>query len=102
MSKPKNKVPSTKPDALFDRIVSIFDQARGNVVRAVNTNMVLAYWLIGREIVQDLQAGEARAAYGEKVIEDLSARLTSGMEKDFPSSVCRTSGGSILPIRNAL
>ncbi len=61
---------------LFDRIVSILEQARGNVVRAVNTNMVLAYWLIGREIVVEIQSGKGRAKYGEKVIEDLSVRLT--------------------------
>ncbi len=37
MSKPKRKVPAAKPEALFTRIVSILEQARGNVVRAVNT-----------------------------------------------------------------
>lgn len=77
MSKPKNKVPAVKSDALFDRVVSILEQARGNVVRAVNSNMVLAYWLIGREIVEEIQRGRGRAKYGGKVIEDLSARLTA-------------------------
>ena len=76
MNKPKPKAAAPKPDALFDRVATILEQARGNVVRAVNTNMVLAYWLIGREIVQELQGGEKRAEYGKKVVEDLSARLT--------------------------
>ena len=76
MSKPKPKAAAVRPDKLFERIVSILEQARGNVVRAVNTNMVLAYWLIGREIVEEIQYGKGRAKYGEKVIEDLSARLT--------------------------
>ena len=40
--------------ALFDRVVSILEKARASVVRAVNSNMVIAYWLIGREIVQEL------------------------------------------------
>lgn len=31
------------------RVASILEQARGNVVRSVNANMVLAYWQIGRE-----------------------------------------------------
>jgi predicted nuclease of restriction endonuclease-like (RecB) superfamily len=70
-------------DALFGRVVSILEQARGNVVRAVNTNMVLAYWLIGREIVQELQGGEERAGYGKKLIEELSARLTERYGKGF-------------------
>jgi predicted nuclease of restriction endonuclease-like (RecB) superfamily len=63
-------------EELVDRVVSILEQARGNVVRAVNSNMVMAYWLIGREIVQDLQGGEERAEYGKRVIETLSAQLT--------------------------
>jgi hypothetical protein len=87
MGRSKRSVPAEKPDDLFGRIVSILEQARGNVVRAVNTNMVLAYWLIGREIVQDLQGGEERAAYGAKVIEDLSARLTQRYGKGFSTPV---------------
>jgi hypothetical protein len=43
---------------LFDRVVSILEQARANVVRTVNNSMVIAYWLIGREIVQEIQGGE--------------------------------------------
>ena len=83
MSKPQGKVPAVKSDALFDRIVTILEQARGNVVRAVNTNMVLAYWLIGREIVEEVQRGKERAKYGEKVIEDLSERLTERYGQGF-------------------
>jgi hypothetical protein len=49
---------------LMDRVVTILDQARTNVLRAVNSNMVIAYWLIGRESVQALQGGEDRADYG--------------------------------------
>ena len=71
---------------LFDRVVSILEQARGNVVRAVNSNMVLAYWLIGREI----QGGEERAEYGKQVVEDLSVQLTKKYGKGFsPSTLWR-------------
>jgi hypothetical protein len=70
-------------NSLFDRVASILEQARGNVVRTVNTNMVLAYWLIGREIVQELQGGKGRAKYGEKIIEDLSSRLTERYRQGF-------------------
>jgi predicted nuclease of restriction endonuclease-like (RecB) superfamily len=87
MTKPKREIASKKPEALFGRIVSILDQARGNVVRAVNSNMVLAYWLIGREIVQELQGGAKRAKYGEKVVEDLSNRLTERYGKGFSAQV---------------
>jgi hypothetical protein len=54
-----------------------------NVVRAVNSNMVMAYWLIGREIVQELQGGEERAGYGQKVIENLSKQLQAKYMSGF-------------------
>ncbi|OEU82169.1 MAG: hypothetical protein BA873_11165 [Desulfobulbaceae bacterium C00003063] len=44
--------------SLFDRVVTILEQARTKVVRTINNNMVVAYWLIGREIVQEIQGGE--------------------------------------------
>jgi hypothetical protein len=39
-------------DALYERVAQILEQARGQVARTVNTAMVQAYWLIGREIVE--------------------------------------------------
>jgi predicted nuclease of restriction endonuclease-like (RecB) superfamily len=83
MSKAKRKSAAKKSEALFERVVSILEQARGNVVRAVNAQMVLAYWLIGREIVQQVQGGATRAEYGEKIVEELSARLTERYGKGF-------------------
>ena len=68
---------------LFDRMVSILEQARGNVVRAVNNNMVIAYWLIGREIVQEIQGGEGRAEYGKQAIEQLSEQLKGKYGRGF-------------------
>lgn len=68
---------------LFTRVVSILEEARSNVVRAVNNNMVIAYWLIGREIVQAIQGGEKRAGYGEKLIEQLSEQLTDKYKRGF-------------------
>ena len=62
--------------SLMDRVVSILEQARANVARSINSNMVIAYWLIGREIVEALQSGENRAEYGENLLNDLSGRLT--------------------------
>ena len=82
-TKSNRKTPAKKPDVLFERVVSILEQARGNVVRAVNTQMVLAYWLIGREIVQGLQGGKGRAKYGDKVVEELAVRLTEQYGKGF-------------------
>ncbi|EIO3967630.1 DUF1016 family protein [Vibrio vulnificus] len=71
---------------LFERVVNILEQARSNVVRSVNHNTVLANWLIGREIVLQLQQGQQRAEYGKQVIEALSARLNRNYGKGFSAT----------------
>ncbi len=71
---------------LFGRVVSILETSRTNVVRSVNSEMVAAYWLIGREIVEEIQKGEGRAGYGQTVIETLSIRLNGNFEKGFSES----------------
>ena len=71
---------------LFDRVVQILEQARSNVVQSVNTNMIKAYWLIGREIVVELQGGEERAVYGKQVIEMLSRQLTKCYGRGFSAT----------------
>ena len=68
---------------LFNRVATILEQARANVVRSVNFNMVLAYWLIGREIVEEVQEGAERAEYGKQVIENLSGKLTDSFGKGY-------------------
>ncbi len=87
---PKRAKPPTTPDRvagkLFDRVASILDEARSSVVRAVNSRMVLAYWLIGREIVQELQEGEKRANFGSALISNLSQRLTLRYGQGFSIS----------------
>ena len=87
MNKPIDEPLNPKPEALFGRVAAILDQARGNVVRVVNTQMVLAYWLIGRKIVEAVQGGEERAAYGKGIVADLSGRLTQRYGKGFSAQV---------------
>lgn len=79
----KGEVVPVQPASLMDRVVSILEQSRTNVARAVNSSMVTAYWLIGREIVEELQRGEQRAEYGERLLEELSARLTQRYGQGF-------------------
>jgi predicted nuclease of restriction endonuclease-like (RecB) superfamily len=78
-----------RPGPLFDRIVAILEDARGRVARVVNNEMVLAYWQIGREIVEYLQGGEARAGYGGQVIDDLADRLGRRFGRGFSSTNLR-------------
>lgn len=74
--------PDSDVDRLFGRITEILEQSRAVVVRSVNSQMVLAYWHIGREIVEVLQGGADRAAYGHRVLEALSQRCRSGLGSD--------------------
>ena len=74
---------------LFDRVVSILERARTDSVRAVNNNMVIAYWLIGREIVLEIQGGKERAEYGKQLIEQLSLQLTQKYGRGFSTTNLR-------------
>ena len=69
---------SPAPDdaVLFGRIVDILEEARSHVARTVNSAMVVAYWLIGREIIEEEQKGQKRADYGKALLQDLSRRLS--------------------------
>ena len=82
----RHELTTRNGNSLFDRIVIILEQARTNVVRTVNSEMVLAYWHIGREIVQELQKGENRAEYGKQIIKELSAKLNKKYGKGFSST----------------
>ena len=84
---PNNNQQPTKPDSpLFDRVATILEQARANVVQSVNSEMVIAYWLVGQEIVEEEQQGEKRAEYGKRLIADLSRRLTERYGKGFSAA----------------
>jgi predicted nuclease of restriction endonuclease-like (RecB) superfamily len=69
--------------ALFERVARIVEAARAQVARSVNTAMVHAYWLIGREIVEVEQSGKERAEYGEQAVRRLAERLSERFGKGF-------------------
>ncbi|MFZ2631812.1 MAG: PDDEXK nuclease domain-containing protein [Desulfosalsimonadaceae bacterium] len=77
---------ASNKDWLFERVVTILEQARSKVVYSVNSAMILAYWLIGREIVQAVQGGDERAEYGKQIIKDLSGSLNKKYGKGFSTS----------------
>lgn len=72
--------------SLYGRIRQIIDEARSNVARSVNTEMVRAYWLIGHEIVEVQQGGKGRAGYGEELIDGLSVRLRNEFGTGFTAT----------------
>ena len=70
-------------EGLFHRVIAILEQARSHAARSVNREMVVGYWLVGREIVEDEQKGRHRASYGEAVIATLAERLTRDVGRGF-------------------
>ena len=62
----------------YTNIREVLEQARKRVYRNIQSEMVLAYWQIGKMIVEK-QGGNTRADYGNGLIKELSARMT----KDF-------------------
>lgn len=64
-------------------IKAILAESRSVTVRAINTTMVSAYWLIGKRIVVEEQKGAERATYGEGLLKKLSKELTSEFGNGF-------------------
>lgn len=77
-------------EALYSQIREVLAQARQQTWRNVNQVMVQAYWLVGRAIVQHEQSGQTRAAYGARVLESLSERLTREFGKGYAPQSLRS------------
>lgn len=60
---------------LIKNIEQIINEAKYNIAKSVNTNMVQAYWNIGRYIVEFEQGGSFKAKYGEALLTNLSKDL---------------------------
>ena len=70
-------------EVLYANIKSILARARKQTYHAINFAMVESYWMIGQTIVEHEQHGEARAAYGKKLLKELADRLTVDFGKGF-------------------
>ncbi len=69
--------------SFLESVAKVLTQARENAKTAVNLSMVYAYFEIGRMIVEEEQHGANRAAYGTKLLKELSAYLTEKYGKGF-------------------
>jgi predicted nuclease of restriction endonuclease-like (RecB) superfamily len=76
-------------ETLVERVVSILAAAQTQVVRSVNSAMLIAYWHIGRELVGHVQGGDERAAYGGRVLEQLAAQLNALVGGGYSASNLR-------------
>ncbi len=69
--------------SLSERVIALIESARQKVASAANLAQVYTNYEIGRQIVEEEQGGKRRAGYGEKIIEELSARLTARYGKGW-------------------
>ncbi len=74
------------PKDLIGQIREIMNTARYNVVREVNNEQLLAYWNIGRVIIEHEQDNSERAEYGKQTLKQLSRVLTKEFGKGFSRS----------------
>ena len=70
-------------DTLYKNISGYIHEARRSAQRTVDVEQVKAYWLIGRDIVEEEQSGKERAEYGTFLLEEISLRLTKDFGKGF-------------------
>lgn len=68
---------------LLDDLRGLIRQGRHRALRAVDMVQVQTCWEIGRHIVEFEQGGEARAAYGKKLLPRLSDALTREFGRGF-------------------
>ena len=71
---------------VINEIKEVLVSARTNVARQVNSELLTAYWNIGRIICEYEQSEPERADYGKRTIKELSRALTQEFGKGFSRS----------------
>jgi len=71
---------------LVEDIGHVYQSAINRIISAVNTEMLHAYWQIGKYIIKFEQSGNSKAEYGKHLIEKLSRDLKIRYGKGFSRS----------------
>lgn len=79
---PKAKTPTLHAAPLLDDVRALIDAARQRAATAVNAQLTLLYWQIGRRIHLHV-VQQQRAAYGEEILATLSQELTAHYGRGF-------------------
>lgn len=73
-------------DSIVSEVKTLLNEARKNVAKQVNSELLITYWNIGRIIVEHEQENKERAEYGKQTIKELSRALTQEFGKGFSRS----------------
>jgi len=68
---------------LIEKIGSVYNKAKNNVISAVNVEMLTAYWEIGKHTIEFEQKGKLRAEYGSELLLNISKDLKLRFGKGF-------------------
>lgn len=60
---------------MIEEIKDVIISSRSKIAYEVNNTMLLAYWNVGRIIVENEQNGNIKAEYGKQVMKELSKEL---------------------------
>ncbi len=77
---------------LVNNIGTTLQRAKENALRAINHELILANWEIGKHIVEFEQSGKEKAEYGSALLTQLSKDLKTAYGKGFSKSsiyLCR-------------
>jgi len=74
---------------LYNKAVKIIDDGRKRIIESIYNESTKSYFLLGKLIVEEEQAGEGRAEYGKEVIKNLSKKLTLKYGRGFSVSTLR-------------
>lgn len=71
---------------MVEEIKDIITSSRSKVAYEVNNTMLLAYWNVGKIIVENEQKGNIKAEYGKQVMKELSKELRKILGSGFSVS----------------
>ena len=71
---------------IITEIKDVIINSRNKIAYEVNNTMVIAYWNVGRIIVENEQNGNIKAEYGKQVIKELSKELRKILGSGFSVS----------------
>lgn len=71
---------------MIEEIKDIIISSRNKIAYEVNNTMLLAYWNVGRIIVENEQNGNIKAEYGKQVLKELSKELRKILGSGFSVS----------------
>ena len=77
----------------FEKLAGFIRQVHNNLSAqagpTVNISLMFRNWLMGREIIQKIQAGDKMAEYGKQLIEQLFTKLNHKYNRGFSATNLR-------------